>query len=95
MVRWSDSPVDRSQAFTIVAYLDELARELPHPERQWRWGDVDLSHECLYNLKSEGLIQVAEDGRRTKWRTTLEAWQDVRARSESDSESDPDVARVM
>lgn len=84
MVRFADSPCNRRQAHTVVAYLDELADGLPHPSQTWKWGDVSLSHECLYNLKIAGLIQPEEDvGTGRKWRTIEAVWVDVRDRTDN------------
>lgn len=87
MVRFADSQCNRQQAHVIVKYLDDLASGLPHPSRAWRWGDVQLSHKCLYNLKVAGLIQPEEDvGAGRKWRTIEAAWVDVRERTADDVE---------
>lgn len=83
MVRFANSPVNRRQAHTVVKFLDELAVGLPHPSARWRWGYVELSHECLYNLKTTGLIEPVQDaGQGREWRATVAAWRDVRDRSD-------------
>jgi len=83
MLRFADAPVDRQQAHVVVGFLDELSDGLPHPSRTWKWGQTNLSHECLMNLKVSGLIQPETDtGISREWRTTEAAWEDVRARAD-------------
>lgn len=86
MVRFADSPCNRRQAHTVVAYLDELADGLPHPSQTWKWGDVPLTHEALYNLKETGLIETDDVGSSREWRTSEAAWVDVRDRESDDVE---------
>lgn len=64
---------------TVLSNWDAIRDGLPKPCDVWRWGEVDLSHRCLYNLKEMGLIERA--GVEKYWRTTQTLWRYVQEAS--------------
>lgn len=60
---------------TVLTNWEDIAAGLPAPADVWRWGEVELSHKCLYNLKEMGLIERA--GVENYWTTTETLWEYV------------------
>lgn len=67
----SETTLDKASAIWLSRHRDELAAHLPAPGRTWRWGETELSHAYLSQLKDRELIVRVND----EWRTTRQLWE--------------------
>lgn len=70
-VTTSETTLDKASAIWLSRHRDELVAHLPAPGRTWRWGETELSHAYLSQLKDRELIIRVND----EWRTTRQLWE--------------------
>lgn len=50
----SETALDKANTIRLSRHRDESAAHLPAPGRIWAWGETELSHACLSQLKDPG-----------------------------------------